>query len=261
MRHLWLIPLLLSLSACDQWKKLTGLNDTPLNPPTETPAPVSPPAAPPVVLEDHIIIISGQSNMLGVYDKYNWVNPPNMKLLTADDHGPGVYACTLIATAHPTWRVNCLQTEIGGTAIATWMPGQVNYRYMMDTAARYLPAGVKVDAILWWQGESDARDTFDPDWNAKFTTICAQWRQDFNQPDLPIIWTELGSMGYISAAHQLNWDAFKANQELLTIQAPSMMVKADGAPTVPLAGVHISQEGGIIVGTRYFNAFQQLGGY
>ena len=77
----------------------------------------------------------------------------------------------------------------GGTKIANWQKGSGLYNSYI---ARFPPYAIK--GIIWWQGESNAVDyagkTF-AHYQDDFTRLITQWRQSFDDPNLPFIYVQL----------------------------------------------------------------------
>lgn len=83
----------------------------------------------------------------------------------------------------------------GGTSMDQWNPalkdqgGESLYGSMME---HFALAGGKVRGMLWYQGESDANPDAGPLFKQKFVDFVAAVRKDFNNPDMPFYYVQIG---------------------------------------------------------------------
>ena len=106
----------------------------------------------------------------------------------------------LLAEANPGRTVGLIPGAVGGTSIAAWMPGGVddhdpkNHPY--DDAvrkAREAQKTGKIVAVLWHQGENDAKKQT-PDYTEKLRTVIRNFRHDLNLGnEVPFIAGDLAS--------------------------------------------------------------------
>ncbi|CAL1516735.1 sialate O-acetylesterase [Chitinophaga sp. MM2321] len=87
-----------------------------------------------------------------------------------------------------------------------------------------------VKGIIWYQGESNALS----DWRVQqhevlFPILVADWRHQWQQPDLPFYYCQLSSIGTEKGYHSENWPAFRDSQRRLTDSIPhtGMAVTSD----------------------------------
>ena len=105
-----------------------------------------------------------------------------------------------LLTKQPKQRIAFIKGSRGGTTIEQWGPGQPGkpdtqgecYRLYVDTISKAL-AALKADghtptirALLWHQGESNAKDTTEA-YQAKLEKFIARIREDVGNPDLPVL--------------------------------------------------------------------------
>jgi len=87
----------------------------------------------------------------------------------------------------------------GGTSMQQWDParkGQGGASLYGATLERVKAVGGHVAGILWYQGESDANPADAALYEARMTALIQSFRADFEQPDLPFYYVQLG--GFIS---------------------------------------------------------------
>ena len=91
--------------------------------------------------------------------------------------------------------VGLIPSAHGGTSMSQWSPslkdkgGESLYG---ATVLRHEKVGGKVAAILWYQGESDANADDAPLYKERMKELIAAFRRDFDQPDLPFYYVQLG---------------------------------------------------------------------
>lgn len=147
----------------------------------------------------------------------------------------------LIASAH------------GGTSMAGWDPslkdqgGASLYGSMCRQVAA---AGGQVRGVLWYQGESDANAEASLVFPEKFSALIEAMRRDFNNPELPFYYVQLGRV--ILPWDVAAWNSIQSTQLNTVAQLPHTAV----VPAVDLAlndGIHIGTEGLKTLGHRLAN--------
>lgn len=165
----------------------------------------------------HLFLLAGQSNMAGrgkveaqdtvptpgvlMFDRARtWV--PAIDPMHFDKPVAGVglgrsFAARVLA-ATPGVTIGLVPTAVGGTRIDLWQPGAYDEETKThpwdDAIARAsvaLRAGT-LKAILWHQGESDARPDLAPGYEAKLHALIARFRDTLRAPDVPFIVGQLG---------------------------------------------------------------------
>ena len=106
----------------------------------------------------------------------------------------------LLAEANPGRIIGLIPCAVGGTSIAAWMPGGVddhdpnNYPY--DNAvkkAREAQKSGKIVAVLWHQGETDAKKQTS-EYTEKLRTVIRNFRCDLQLgPEVPFIAGDMAS--------------------------------------------------------------------
>jgi sialate O-acetylesterase len=128
------------------------------------------------------------------------------------------------ATSVPIGLIPCAH---GGTSMDEWSPalrdkgGDSLYGSMYR---RFQSAGGKVTGILWYQGESDANAKDAPQFRKKFEDFIAAVRRDFNDPDLPFYYVQIGR--HISNSPAEPWNLVQEEQRLAAIQISNVQMVA-----------------------------------
>ena len=177
----------------------------------------------------HLFLLVGQSNMAG----RGKVEPEDLKphtrvlTLTKDNQwqpaiaplhfdkpkyvgvGLGRSFGIEIANANPNITVGLIPCAVGGSPIASWEPGALDratathpYDDTLIHMQAALPLGT-LKAILWHQGESDAKPAESVVYEEKLHTLIHRFRKEFNAPTVPFI---AGQMGIFA---ERPWDEHK----------------------------------------------------
>ncbi len=132
--------------------------------------------------------------------------------------GPGLAFAEAVAAHDAKVRVGLIPCAVGGTSIARWAKGAKLYddavrraRLALETAA---PAKARIRAVLWLQGEADAKPNGLPVHEAKLLQLVDNVRADLGLPELPFIACTIGEMGEAGSA-----DKQAMNQILLALPA------------------------------------------
>lgn len=145
----------------------------------------------------------------------NWIN--------ARRKGAGLglrFAVALAGTGIPIGLVPCAH---GGTSMDQWSPalrdkgGDSLYGAMYR---RFQAVGGKVTGILWYQGESDANPKAAPEFAKKFEDFVAAVRRDFNDPNLPFYYVQIGRFVSKDAAEP--WNLVQEEQRLAQHRIPNL---------------------------------------
>jgi type 1 glutamine amidotransferase len=153
------------------------------------------------------------------------------------------------ATGVPVGLVACAH---GGTSMAQWNPalreqgGDSLYGSMLRQVKL---AGGKVKGVLWYQGESDALSGSEAarSYHRVFADFIAAVRSDFNQPELPFYFVQIGR--FISGADPKGWNTVQEAQRLVAERVPNTAVVS----VVDLElddAIHVGTQGLIRAGHR-----------
>lgn len=127
-------------------------------------------------------------------------------------------------TAVPIGLIPCAH---GGTSMDQWSPalrdqgGDSLYGAMYR---RFRAVGGKVKGMLWYQGESDANPKAAPEFARKFEDFGTAVRRDFNDPDLPIYYVQIGR--FISKDPPEPWNLVQEEQRRAALRIPNVHMVA-----------------------------------
>jgi hypothetical protein len=249
----------------------------------ETFQPVSP--TPPL----DIIILAGQSNMSGmgslaelptgfpvhadrlfIYaNSGNWThamepvdNPLGqvdpVSLDRAPGVGPGLALADHLAAIRPGRSVGLVPCACSGTSIDQWAPHQERTTLYGSCLARAREAAAKgrIRALVWYQGESDTHSTAQARaWPQKFASMVEAWRKDLNQPELPVVFTQIGPLGKRLSALLPAWQQMQELQAALRLPGVNMVKTAD---LTIFDGVHLDTASQLRLGRRYAEALLKV---
>ncbi|CAL0327088.1 unnamed protein product [Lupinus luteus] len=223
----------------------------------------------------NIFILAGQSNMAGrggvVNDTAAWdgvVPPqcnPNPSILRFNAHlewveaqeplhqdidtkktngiGPGMaFANYILEKREGFGVVGLVPCAIGGTDIREWERGQLVYNHMMKRVKASLNDGGSVQALLWYQGESDTLNLNDAQsYKRRVLKFFLDVRNDLQSPLLPIIQVALasGQGSYLDIVRQAQLDIDLQN--LRTVDAMGLPVEPKGLHLTTQAQVKLGQ--------------------
>jgi len=223
----------------------------------------------------HSILIIGQSNMAGrgFFGEVPPIENKRIKVLrngrwlgmftpvNPDRSFSGVNLVESFADAYSKDHdvdVGIIPCADGGTCLDQWQVGGLLYDHAVMQAKLALRTS-NIAAVLWHQGESDCTEDRNPLYEAKFTKIMNQLREDLDLHDVPFL---LGGLGDFLANYQTDkfLDYPKVNEALKTIAAKNPMtgfVSAEGLGANP-DNLHFSAASLREFGIRYYEKFTEL---
>ncbi len=240
----------------------------------------------------HLFILAGQSNMVGwspipegertdpriyVFGKdYRWriANHPvedasNQVDMVSENliagFGPGIDFAFAIIESQPDIVIGLIPCAKNSSGIIQWqrdLSDQSLYGSCLKRVRAASPMG-EVAGILFFQGETDAADPIqypDPpphpsEWSDLFTTFITDMRYDLKQPDMPVVFAQIGST-WAPEAYP-NWDFIMRQQASLQLHRSAMIITSD----LPLQdGVHFTTDSYRIIGSRFAKAYRDLVG-
>jgi hypothetical protein len=103
--------------------------------------------------------------------------------------GPGMAFANHVLDKDPNFGIiGLVPCAIGGTKISEWERGTFLYKQMMRRVQASLQNGGTIQALLWYQGESDTERQEDAkSYKAKLDKFFLDVRDDLQSPMLPII--------------------------------------------------------------------------
>jgi lysophospholipase L1-like esterase len=216
-----------------------------------------------------MIIMAGQSNMMGRGRTYNLPadykqTPSNIsffyqgrphKLAEFSSFGPEVAFAHEVARAFPQDRIILVKQAVTGSSIKQWMPNGAIYNGLLRQigfATDEYPTNV-VDAVLWMQGESDARSDAQEakQYGSRLYTLIQHLRSDTDAPQSLFI------LGLINPEHPafLMTESVRQQQQQIQQQLPNVMtISTDGLGKLP-DRMHYDAEGQIQLGKRFAEAY------
>ncbi|AES87604.1 carbohydrate esterase plant-like protein [Medicago truncatula] len=167
--------------------------------------------------------------------------------------GPGmVFANHVLEKNLGFGLVGLVPCATGGTNISEWERGKVLYKNMMKRVkASLLDDGGNIQALLWFQGETDTVSLSDAQsYQTRVHKFFLDVRDDLQSPLLPIIQVALasGSGPYIEIVRQA-----QLGIDLLNLKT----VDAKGLPLQP-DGLHLSSTAQVDLGKMMADAFLQF---
>jgi sialate O-acetylesterase len=162
-----------------------------------------------------------------------WTPPP---LPAPDAFTKGINAGMYFARAmlegagRPVGLVPCAH---GGTSMDQWDPalrdegGESLYGSMYR---RVQAVGGKVRGVVWYQGESDAAPGVAEAFTDKFIRFIEAVRRDFDDPDLPVYYVQIGRFAVVNPDLAPHWDTVRGAQLAIADEVDHVAV----APAIDL---------------------------
>lgn len=227
---------------------------------------------PAVWAKDRLILLAGQSNMMGrgkvseLPATYK-TTPANVKYFyQGREHplakfawfGPEVSFAHEVARAFPHDTIIMVKQAATGSLIQQWQPGQALYKGLLRQVGFATPKDttLQADAILWMQGESDAQESLGvaKQYGQRFANLVTHLRQDLDSPDSAFIY------GQVNLDHPEHAEAIASvrNQQQAAQRSVSraVMVSTDGLGKQD-DGIHYNAQGQMELGKRFAKAYIQ----
>jgi hypothetical protein len=237
-----------------------------------------------------LFILTGQSNMVGwapipegeptdprvyVFGKdYRWriANHPiedatNQVDMVSENRiagfGPAMDFALASLERHPDIVIGLIPCAKNSSGIIQWqrdLSDQTLYGSCLKRIRAASPMG-EIAGILFFQGETDAVDPIrypDPpphpsEWSALFTAFVTDLRNDLDQPDLPVVFAQIGS-NWAPEVYP-NWDFIMQQQASLQLPMSAMITTFD----LPLHdGIHYTTDSYRIIGRRFAEAYWNI---
>lgn len=177
--------------------------------------------------------------------------------------GPSMAFALASLDLDPQIVIGLIPCAKNSSVIGQWqrdLSDQTLYGSCLKRARAASPMG-QISGILFFQGETDALDPVlypgpernPSDWSRLFTAFVSDFRQDLNEPDLPVVFAQLSSNTAPQA--YTNWDIVTKQQA--SIQLPmTAMITTDDLPRQD--GLHFTVESYRIIGQRFAQAYSDL---
>lgn len=238
----------------------------------------------------HLFILAGQSNMVGwapipeggetdpriyVFGKdYRWriADHPIEDASDAVDmvsenriagFGPAMDFAFATLERHPELVIGLIPCAKNSSGIIEWqrnLSDQSLYGSCLKRIRAASPMG-QISGILFFQGETDAADPIlypEPpphasDWSELFDAFITDLRADLDQPDLPVVFAQIGSND--SLVDYPNWNVVREQQSSIQLPGTAMVTTQD----LPLMdGLHFTTDSYRMIGKRFAEAYWSL---
>lgn len=228
--------------------------------------------APAIWAKDRLIILAGQSNMMGRSKVHELpatykTTPANVTFFyQGREHplakfawfGPEVSFAHDVARAFPNDQIILVKQAASGSLIQQWLPGQGLYKALLRQVGFATAEGssTQADAILWMQGESDAQSNASVanQYGNRFTTLVNSLRKDLQSPNSLFIY---GQVSLEHPEYAATTDSVRSQQQAAQGQLPhALMVSTDGLGKLD-DGIHFNATGQIELGKRFARAYIQ----
>ena len=152
------------------------------------------------------------------------------------------------ATGRPIGLIACAH---GGTSMEQWDPAKRDEGGASLYGSMYRRVqlvGGEVTGLLWYQGESDANADAAPLYKDKFQAFIEAVRSDFNAPDLPFYYVQIGR--FTNPNDSIHWDQVQHAQYELAAEMDAVEVVS----AIDLAlddRIHIDTKGLQTLGHRF----------
>jgi hypothetical protein len=221
-----------------------------------------------------LFLLGGQSNMVGQglltrlprtyrpmpdsvstwdYDGWHKLTPQGQLF------GPEFSFAFELARAFPNERIGLIKYARNGSAIAEWSPidPQSLYAGLMDRhkAAKAASPGSRTVAMLWLQGERDARfGEMAASYPVKLRELIDATRKDTETPELAFF---IGQVNPSSVTHPFISQVRRAQVELAKEMKNVVCVTTRGLPK-DTDNLHYDAAGCVAMGKRYARAYLDL---
>ena len=165
--------------------------------------------------------------------------------------GPGLVFAKALRQANPKRKVILVPCAKGGSFMAQWRPNNSRATLYGSCLARIreVQGQGRLAGILWYQGESDARDILNAQlWPHRFSHLINQFRADLNANALPVLLIGLGDQPQVGRfADQFPHWKFVQDAQSKFVMADVRYVSAAGLPKLD-DDLHLSTPGQIKLG-------------
>lgn len=240
--------------------------------------------------EMHLFILAGQSNMVGwapipegektdpriyvfgkdyrwrlaghpIEDAFNQVDMVSENRIAG--FGPGMDFAFAILERNPEVVIGLIPCAKNSSGIIEWQRDLSDgslYGSCLKRVRAASPMG-KISGIMFFQGETDAADPLEypdlplhpSDWSELFTAFAKDFRNDLGQPDLPVVFAQIGSTW--SSEGFPNWDVVKEQQGSTRLPVSAMIITDD---LQLMDGLHFTTDSYRTIGKRFADSYRDL---
>ena len=215
----------------------------------------------------HIFILAGQSNMMGrgataKLPPHLKQQPDNVKFYTHGRQsglakyqyfGPEVQFAHAMAKIFPKESVIIIKSAASGSSINEWLPTKPLYQGLLRQVKFVsAPQNSKVEAIVWMQGETDARNAQTANAYAENLNLFVNsLRQSLNAADLPVL---IGQINQKNASFPMEQQIRAAQAKIASDNPHTLLISNDGLSKI-YDKVHYDAKGLVELGRRFAIGF------
>lgn len=175
--------------------------------------------------------------------------------------GPGAAFARRLTELLPWARVGLIPCAKGGASLADWVPGTRPNTLYASSLRRAKLAGERgrLAGVLFYQGESDAFSCRAVEaWPKRFAALVAAWRRDMGEPELPVVFCQIGDLSPARRRHPAfrYWDRLKQRQA--GVHLPGVRMVATDDLALKADGLHLTTASQMILGRRLAQAMYGL---
>lgn len=219
------------------------------------------------VSKERVFILAGQSNMMGRgrtadLPEHLKEQPKNIsfythgrksKIAKYNMFGPEVQFSHAMSKTFPNDKIVIIKSVASGSAISEWLPGAPLYQGLLRQIGFVTdPAATNIEAIVWMQGETDARNTETAEkYEGNLKIFIASLRKDLKAENVPFI------LGRITQK-DINFPMEKqirAAQDQIGKENPNIIVIPTDDITKIYDKVHFDAKGQVELGRRFAIGF------
>jgi len=215
----------------------------------------------------HIFILAGQSNMMGrgatvELPPHLKKQPDNVEFYThgRQSHlakyqyfGPEVQFAHAMAKIFPQEKIIIIKSAASGSSINEWLPNKALYQGLLRQVKFVAPpSNSKVEAIVWMQGETDARTKQTANVYAEhLSTFVNSLRLSLNDENLPFL---IGEINQKNASFPMEKQVRAAQAKIANENPHTLLVSNEGLSKI-YDKVHYDAKGLVELGRRFAISF------
>lgn len=161
-------------------------------------------------------------------------------------------------TKYTKRKVGLIPCADGGTSIKQWQPGELLFDHAVMMAKLAMRTS-EFGGIIWHQGESDCRGSYNPEeYRKKFLCTMTELRKALNAEHLPLV------VGEISENISEEWNAkdhptkFNLLLHELAAELPLCKVVSSKGLELKNDGIHFTSASLRELGKRYFEKYNEI---
>ncbi|AYN69084.1 hypothetical protein D1013_17710 [Euzebyella marina] len=234
--------------------------------------------------EPKLIVLAGQSNMVGVGNRTEGKLPSELPKITYVNHGkssslkpagtnsfgPDWGVMKALSSSFPNEEFIVYKYAVGGSSLYDWWPeqdadrvsemGHPKFGNLHDSLVKYIPKGkdgktMIPDAFLWIQGETDARfSQAGEEYFSGFSDLISSFKKSSKNDQLPVI---IGQINPPTERYPAAVAVMEAQQRAATELPNTYMITTEGIAKRD-DNLHYNTEGQIELGRRFGEKLVEL---